>query len=56
MNEMKGDIKMENDVFYDQLKMKDGQLYITIPLKLQKFSDFKKGDQVKIMIIGVKKP
>lgn len=40
----------EFETFYDEIKVVNGTLRVTIPDKLVKFAGFQEGDQVKIMI------
>ncbi len=41
---------MEFETFYDEIKLANGVLRVTIPDKLVKFAGFKVGDCVKVMI------
>ena len=46
---------MEAETFYEEIKtIGSGTLYISIPDKLARFSGFKKGDKIKVMIKKIK--
>jgi hypothetical protein len=41
----------ESEIFYNVIKrLGSGQLYISIPVNVVEFGEYKQGDQVKVMI------